>query len=61
MKQYGTGTSNIYTTIKILSIIILVIISYLFLKEKISLKNVIGILFGIVALILLTKNTKQNA
>ena len=47
------GASQMYTIIKILSIIIVAVIGFLFLQEKFSAKKVIGILFGIVALVLL--------
>jgi multidrug transporter EmrE-like cation transporter len=43
----------IYTIIKILSILVVVIISYFLLKEKITIKNIFGILLSIVALCLL--------
>lgn len=52
LKNHKMGST--YTVIKILSIIIITIIGYFFLKEKVTFKNCVGILFGIVALILLT-------
>ena len=43
----------IYTIIKIISILIVTVIGYLILKEKITKKQMIGVFFGVVALILL--------
>ena len=51
LKTYGA--SKMYTIIKILSILIVAMIGCLFLQETLTTKNIIGIGFGILALILL--------
>lgn len=45
--------TNMYTIVKILSILIVLGISCVMLQEKISTKKIIGIIFGVVTLILL--------
>jgi multidrug transporter EmrE-like cation transporter len=50
------GTSQMYTVVKILSILMVVVVGFLYLREKITVKNLIGIIFAVVALILLTSN-----
>lgn len=49
------AVSKIYAIIKILSIIMLSIVGYLFLNEVVTTKYVIGIVLGIIALYLLLK------
>lgn len=51
LKTYGAG--KMYTIIKILSVLIVAMIGFLFLDEKFTTKNIIGIIFGGIALILL--------
>ncbi len=46
---------RMYTIIKIISILIVTFISYKFFQEKISTKNILGIIFAIIAIILLAK------
>ena len=46
--------SQMYTIVKILAIILVTVAGYLYLSEKIKIKQIIGILFGIVALILIS-------
>lgn len=47
--------SIIYTIIKIASILIVVLIGFYYLKEKLSIIKIIGIILGIIALLLLIK------
>jgi multidrug transporter EmrE-like cation transporter len=52
LKKYDTTT--MYTIVKILSILMVAIFCFVVIGDKLSIKKIIGILFGIVALILLT-------
>ena len=52
VKQYGA--SIMYTIVKILSILIVVLIGFLYLNEKLNSKQLIGIILAIAALYLLT-------
>lgn len=53
-KQYGAG--RMYTIVKILSILIVAIIGFSFLGEKVTTKYIIGILFACIALYLLASS-----
>lgn len=53
-KHYGA--SRMYTIVKILSIVMVVIIGFIFLDEKITIQNIVGIFFGIISLVLLVSN-----
>lgn len=44
----------IYTIIKILSVIIIALIAYFYLNERLKTKQILGIIIGIISLILLT-------
>jgi uncharacterized membrane protein len=49
----GQNVSIIYPTIKILSIIIVIITSEIFFNEKITIKVICGIIFGVLSIYLL--------
>jgi len=59
-RQYGA--TRMYTMIKIMAILLVTLVGYFYFQNKITTKNVIGILFGIVALYLLSNghNDKSN-
>ena len=50
------AASQIYSITKFMSIIIITIVGYLFLEEKLTIKHIIGILFGIVSIMLLVNH-----
>jgi uncharacterized membrane protein len=49
----SNSVSKLYSLIKISSIVIVVIFSILFLKEKLTIKNIIGLILGSIAISLL--------
>lgn len=48
------GATIMYTIVKILSIVLVAVVGYIFLNEKLGTKQIIGILFAIAALYLLS-------
>ena len=52
-KTYDSST--MFTMIKFLSIILIVIIGFIFLEEKITIARIIGIIMGIVAIYLISR------
>lgn len=51
IKQYGA--TRMYTIVKVLAILMVAIVAFLFLGEKLTIKYIIGILLGCVSLYLL--------
>lgn len=50
-----SNAANMYTVVKIVSIIMVFVFGYIFLQEKISKKQLLGIIFGIIAIVLVSK------
>ena len=50
----GNNTASLYVTIKLLSIVLMVLWSFLFLNESISRKEMVGLVLSLIAIFLLS-------
>ena len=53
LKYVSNNLTKLYSTIKILSVILVVLLNNIFLHEKITIKNIIGIILGTISITLL--------
>lgn len=50
-----SNAANMYTVVKIVSIIMVFVFGFIFLQEGISKYQILGIIFGIIAIVLISK------